>query len=166
MASIRQQGSTFDIRECRSTKRGPRQFILARFGGVLTPEVLEQAAALAQRPFDSRKLVAAARKRGIPVTPYRTHTAARLLLAELRAGHSLEPSLAALLKQALVTADEKPVPEHLSEAADWIGKSEAARGKALRGLLRAASRIARSRALPRPLPSEPFPRFSSTSAAS
>lgn len=165
MASIRQQGNAYEIRECRPTKRGPRQYTLARFTGVLTPAVLDQAAARAHRPFDARKLVARARSRGLAVSPHRTHAAARQLLAELRAGRTIEPSLVALLKQALAVMEEGPLPEHLADAADWIGQSEAARGKALRGLLRVASRVVRSRGPRRALPHEPFPRFSSGEAA-
>ena len=166
MASIRRQGNAYEIRECRTTERGPRQYTLARFSDVLTPEVLEQAAAAAHRPFDARKLVASARGRGIAVSPRRSHTAARQLLAELRAGRVLEPSLVGLLRHALAVMEETPLPEHLADAADWIGRSEAARGKALRGLLRAASRAVRSRAPQRPRPDAPFPRFSSGEAIS
>lgn len=166
MASIRRQGSAYEIRECRTTRSGPRQYALARFRDVLTPEVLERAAEAAQRPFDARKLIASARSRGIPVSLRRTHTAARQLLGELRAGHVLEPGLAALLKHALSMLEERPVPEHLVDAAEWIGRSEVARGKALRGLLRTASRVVRSRAPQRERSEEPFPRFSSAESAS
>lgn len=165
MASIRGQGSAYEIRECRSTERGPRQYTLARFTEVLTAEVLDEAAARAQRPFDAGKLVARARSRGISVSLQPTHAAARQLIAELRAGRALEPSFVGLLRQALAVADEQPVPEHLSDAVDWIGKSDAARGKALRGLLRAASRALRSRGPRRLPPDEPFPRFTSGEAA-
>lgn len=161
MASLRAQGRSYEIRECRSTERGPRQFVLARFRDVLTPEVLDQAEARARRPFDRARLVASARRRGIPVSPHRTDAAARRLLAELRAGGTVEPGLVALLREALGMLEAAPLPEHLDDAADWIGRSQAERGKALRGLLRTASRIARS-AGPRRAPDEPrFPRFRS-----
>lgn len=161
MASIRKQGNTFEIRECRSTGRGPRQFTLARFRDVLTPEALEEAAARAKRPFDAQGLAERAAARGIPVSRRRTHGAARQLLAELRGGRPLDPSLVSLLKQALAHQAERPLPEHLADAAEWLGRSEAARGKALRGLLRTASRILRSRGALPGLPDEPFPRFRS-----
>jgi len=166
LASIRQQGNAYEIRECRSTEKGPRQFALARFTGILTPEVLEEAAARAHRPFDVRELLASARRRGIPVSPHRTHTAARQLLAELRAGRPIEPSLVAQLRQALAMLDGGSLPEHLQDAADWMGRSESARGKALRGLLRAASRVIHSRGSRHALADEPFPRFSSGAAFS
>jgi hypothetical protein len=127
MASIRKQGNSYEIRECRSTARGPRQFTLARFEHVLTPEVLDEAAARAHRPFDRRKLVERARERGIAVTEQRRSSAARRLLADLRSGRPLDPSL--------------------------------------RGLLRTASRVLRSRGPLRERPPEPFPRFSSGEAS-
>ncbi len=161
MASIRKQRETCEIRECRSTERGPRQYVLARFKEVLTPEVLAQAAARAKCPFDATKLVASARARGIAVSSERRHAAARQLLGELRAGQPLEPSLATLLKEALAEIDERPIPDHLADAADWVGRSETSRGKALRGLLRAASRVVRSRGPRRAVREARFPRFSS-----
>jgi len=56
MASIRkihgkqEQGDRYEIRECRVTERGPRQFTLVSFRGVLTPEVLDEAEERARRP--------------------------------------------------------------------------------------------------------------------
>lgn len=166
MASIRQQsrkpGHQFEIRECRATERGPRQYTLARFRDILTPDVIEEAAARAQRPFDREQLIALAERKGIPVSRDTRSQAARRLLAELRAGQRLDPSLVRLLKEALALAEAAPLPEHLSEAADWLGESEAVRGRALRGLLRTASRVVQSRGAIRAWPEEPFPRFSST----
>jgi hypothetical protein len=162
MASIRKQRDICEIRECRSTERGPRQYVLARFKDVLTPEILAEAASRAQRPFHAEKLIASARARGVAVTSERRHAAARRLLGEMRAGRTPEPSLATLLKQALETVEERPLPAHLADAADWVGRSEASRGRALRGLLRAASRVVRSRGPRRSAPeARRFPRFSS-----
>lgn len=165
MASLRAQGQAYEIRECRSTERGPRQYVLARFRGVLTPEVLERAEARARRPFDRAKLVASAQRRGIPVSPHRTDAAARRLLAELRAGGSIEPGLVALLREALGMLEAERLPEHLEDAAEWVGRSQAERGKALRGLLRTASRIVRSTGARRELDERPFPRFHSRTDA-
>ena len=55
---------------------------------------------------------------------------------------------------------------HLVDAADWVGQPDTARGKSLRGLLRAASRTVRARGPLRMEPPEPFPRFSSVVATS
>jgi hypothetical protein len=161
MASIRRQGSRFEIRECRDTPEGPRQRTLARFDRILTPEVLDQAAARAQRSFDRKALVQRARQQGIPsVDTYRSDDARRLIAA-LREGRSLQPSVVGLLQEALAALDSRPLPPHLEDAAEWLGASEAARGKALRGLLRSASRALRSRGPLRTLEEPPFPRFSS-----
>jgi hypothetical protein len=161
MASIRRQGDAFEIRECLSTDRGPRQRPLVRFHGLLTPDILDAAAAVARRPFDREALLARARHRGIPVSLERQHADARRLLARLRAGEPLDPALVELLRRELELRAAEPVPAHLRAAAEWVGQSEAMRGKALRGLLRTASRVLRSRAPLREPPRSPFPRFSS-----
>jgi hypothetical protein len=160
MASIRRQGNRFEIRECRDTGDGPRQRILARFDRILTPEVLDRAQARAKRPFDRQALVERARQQGIPSFDLYRSDDARQLIASLREGQPLQPSLVGLLKQALASLDSRPLPPHLDDAAEWLGASEAERGRALRGLLRSASRAVRSRG-PLRTPEEPrFPRFS------
>lgn len=161
MASIRRQGRRYEIRECRSTPRGPRQFTLASFQRVLSPEALDAAERAAQRPFDRAALMTRARALGIPVTRRRRFPEARALLAELRRGASVDPRLVELLRSTLAPLPSEPVPEHLAEAADWIGQPEAERGRALRGLLRAADRVLRSRRALRERPKERFPRFTS-----
>lgn len=161
MASIRQQGDRFEIRECESSPIGPRQRALARFRRILTPEILDRAAALARRPFDREALVGRARARGIPVTELRHTNDARRLLSFLRRGGQVNPIVVELLREALASMESRAVPEHLEDAVDWLGQSESARGRALRGLLRTASRIARSRGPVLENPAERFPRFSS-----
>jgi hypothetical protein len=166
MASIRRQGNSFEIRECLSTDRGPRQRPLARFRRILTPEVLDQAEAAARRPFDRHALVAKAKRQGIPITAERRHPEARKLLAHLRSGRALDPTLVTLLRSALEPRASEPLPPHLDDVAEWLGQSEAVRGKALRGLLRTASRVLRSRGPLREPPVQAFPRFSSDEVVS
>ena len=161
MASIRRQGDSFEIRECLATDRGPRQRPLARFRRVLTPEVLDQAEAAARRPFDRYALVERARRKGIPITAERRHPEARKLLAHLRGGRPLDPTLVTLLRGALEPRASEPLPPHLEDAAEWVGQSEAVRGKALRGLLRTASRVLRSRGPLHEPPAPAFPRLNS-----
>jgi len=161
MASIRTQGDSNEIRECITTPRGPRQRTLVRFRGVLTPEILDRAALAATRPFDRQKLIARARARGIPLALARRDPAARSLLARLRGGTPIDPTLVTLLRDALEPLPAAPVPAHLADVADWIGRPEAARGKALRGLLRTAGRVLRSRGPLRTAEPERFPHFSS-----
>lgn len=159
MASIRRQGGRFEIRECISTERGPRQRTLARFDRILTPEALDEAAARARRPFDRQALVARAREHGVPVTEAYRSDDARRLVAALRHGRPLLPSVVGLLRDALDRLDSTTLPAHLEDAAEWLGASEADRGRALRGLLRAASRAMQSRAALRTPPHQPFPRL-------
>ena len=66
-----------------------------------------------------------------------------------------------LLREALAEVESNALPEHLDDAAEWLGASEGERGKALRGLLRAASRAVQSRGELRIPPKPLFPRFSS-----
>ena len=163
MASLRTQGSRTEIRECRSTPAGPRQFVLASFRGVLTPEVLDRAEEKARRPFDRERLIARARATGIPVTRRRRHPEARQLVRILQAGGVPSPAFVALLRALLEDLPAEPLPEHLLDAKDWVGQSDAERGKALRGLLRTADRIVQARGPLRARPRELFPRFSSDS---
>ena len=164
MASIRRQGAAFEIRECESSPVGPRQRPLARFRRILTAEVLDRAAIAARRPFDRRALIERARARGIPVAESRRSEAAARLLGQLRRNVSLDPVMVTLLREALAPLSDCPVPEHLEDVVDWVGQPETARGRSLRGLLRTASRVARSRGFQPPEPTERFPRFSSRRA--
>ena len=165
MASIRRQrslgGDRYEIRECLSTERGPRQHTLVTFSGALTPELLDAAEEKARRPFGREKLIERAREMGIPVTLRRRFPEARALLGRLQRGETLDPTLVELLRAALGSMRSEPVPSHLRDAAAWIGQSERERGKALRGLLRTADRILRSRGPLRTRPRDVFPRFSS-----
>ena len=161
MASIRRQGNRFEIRECHSTASGPRQRVLARFDRVLTPEVLDEAAARAQRPFERDAVVRRARQQGIPCAAFYRSSEARRLLAALREGRPLQPSLVGLLREALARRDSRPLPSHLDDAAEWLGATEAERGKTLRGLLRAAGRALQSRGPLRTAPRPRFPRLNS-----
>ena len=123
------------------------------------------AAAAARRPFDRDALIERARARGIAVTERPRSDAARRLLAELREGRTLDPTLVGLLRGALAGQTGRALPDHLVDPAEWLGHSEAARGRALRGLLRVASRVARSRGrraeAEAEAKAETFPRFDS-----
>lgn len=165
MASIRRQGRRYEIRECRSTPRGPRQYVLASFTGVLTPEILDAAEQAAQRPFDRERLVARARGLGAGVSRRRRNRAARALLASLQRGAPLDPRLVTLLREALEPLPAAPLPEHLEEASEWLGQPEADRGRALRGLLRTADRIREARGALRARDERRYPRFHSEAGA-
>jgi len=161
MAAIRRLGERCEIRECLRTERGPRQHTLVSFRGPLTPEVLDAAEAEARRPLRREQLVERARTLGIPVVEQRHFPEARALIAQLQRGVVLDPSLVTLLRSALEPLEAEPIPPHLVDAAEWVGRSERERGRALRGLTRTADLIARSRGPLRERPREVFPRFSS-----
>ena len=161
MASIRRQGDRYEIRECVGTEKGPRQRTLASFRRVLTPEVLDRAEAVAVRPFEREEVLARARALGLPTSRRRRFPEARALLARLQRGARLDPTLVTLLRRSLDPLEAAPLPAHLEDAAAWIGQPEHERGRALRGLVRAADRIVGSRGPLRLRPTESFPRFRS-----
>jgi hypothetical protein len=162
---VRRAGDRIEIRESRSTPKGPRSRQLARFAGALTPAVLASAAARATRPFDAKALTRRARSMGIPVETRAPETEARALLARLGRGDAIDPVMAGLLRRALEGVASAAVPEHLAEVAEWIGVPAAVRGAALRDLLDTFGRIAASRPIRRTRPQAVFPRFSSARTA-
>lgn len=170
MASIRKQGDVFEIRECVPTASGPRQRALSRFRKILTQADLDRAKAVARQPFDRADLVKRAHAQGIPVAETLRNDDARRLLASLRDGNIVEPMLAKLLIESLsefqfpppaAGVDDAALPGHLESVLEWVGRPESTRGRALRGLLRTASRVVRSRPAVREQIEEAFPRFSS-----
>jgi len=162
---VKRSRDRIEIRESRSTPRGPRSRRLATFSGALTPAVLARAADRAARPFDARALVRRAAALGIPVEARAPETEARALLGRLARADTIDPVMAGLLVRALDGLGTAPVPEHLAEVSEWLGAPPAARGAALRDLLDAFGRIAASHPPRRSRPREIFPRFSSAETA-
>ncbi len=158
---VRRSPTRVEIRESRSTARGPRSRVLASFPEALTRDVLDRAAARATRPFDAATIVRRARALGIPVLERSREPEARALLSRLRRGDPLDPVLAASLKRALERLPEMPIPESLAEVSEWVGASAAERGAALRELLDVYGRIVHSRPPRRRRERPRFPRFSS-----
>ena len=158
---VRRSPTRFEIRESRSTPRGPRSRVLSSFLETLTRDVLDRAAARAARPFDAATLVRRARTLGIPVLERSREPEARALLSRLRRHDPLDPVLAASLRRALARLPEAPVPESLAEVSEWVGASSAERGAALRQLLDLYGRIVGSRPPRRRRERARFPRFSS-----
>ena len=155
------KGGRAEVREARSTPRGPRSQTLVSFRGALRPEHLDRAEAAARRPFDRDALVRRARELGLAVERSPADAAARDLLASLRRAAPLDPSLAALLRARLAALPARPLPDDLADVAEWIGTSELERGRALRDLLRLYGAIARSRDPVREAPAPRVPRFAS-----
>lgn len=154
----RKSGRT-EIREARSTGRGPRSYTLASFRGVLTAEHLDRAASAARRPFDRAAIVARAIALEIPVARASADACAHELVAKLRAGASLDPQLVTVLREQLAELDQAPIPDDLADVVEWLGASEHERGRALRDVLRLYDTIARSRDPVREPESARFPRF-------
>jgi hypothetical protein len=158
---VRRSTTRLEIRESRSTPKGPRSRVLASFPEPLTPDVLGRAAAQATRPLDAAALVRRARALGILVVERSREPEARALLSRLRRGDPLDPVLAASLRAALARLPEEPLPEALEDVSEWVGASTAERGAALRELLDLYGRIAQSRPARRRPRRARFPRFSS-----
>lgn len=162
---VKRAGDRVEIRESRSTPRGPRSRQLASFVGALTPGVLAEASARAAGRFDPAALERRARVMGIPVAARAPEKEARALLRRLRRGDPIDPVMAGLIVRTLDDVATRPVPESLEEVREWIGASPAQRGAALRDLLDTFGRIAVSRPPRRTRPRERFPRFSSEEKA-
>ncbi|MFK7896564.1 MAG: hypothetical protein AB8G23_12050 [Myxococcota bacterium] len=158
-------GGSVEIRESRSTPRGPRSRQLARFAGALTPAVLARAAASASRPFNEEALLRRAEALGIPTPTKAPEREVRALLARLRRGDPVDPAMVGLLRRALDGLEAANIPEPLEEVAEWVGATPAERGEALRQLLDTFGRIASSRPPRRARESAFFPRFSSVKSA-
>jgi hypothetical protein len=126
----------FEIRESRSTPKGPRSRTLVTFGE-LTDEVIEKAQGKSEKPPSSEQLRSMARRVGAPVAQAPVDRAARELIAELAWGKGLAPRLQRLLVGAL--GDDAPEPPPLSDAArsaaEWIAATPEQRGKTLEDLL-------------------------------
>ncbi len=148
-----------EIREARSTPKGPRSRTLASFTGALTELHLDRAEAAATRAFDRQALRARAAKLGIPVARSSADAAAHALIARLRRGAPLDPRLAGVLGERLALREAAPVPDELEDVVEWIGASDAERGRALRDVLRLSDTIVRSRGAVREREARRFPRF-------
>jgi hypothetical protein len=146
------RGGQIEIRESRSTPRGPRSRTLASFRGPLTEAQLDRAEVAASARFDRRALIEKARTLGIRCIPDRADAAARELMAGLRRGAPLDPILTTVLRQQLDAVARTPVPDDLVDVIEWIGASEVVRARALRDVLRLYDTIARSRD---PVPMQP-----------
>jgi hypothetical protein len=143
---VARKGRRYEARESVSTAAGPRARTLATFTE-LDDDVLAQVRERATTPVDDTALLRSARKAGATVTVGQSDAdrAARTLLAELNAGRTPSPILAAALEDVLGTVREtrrrRALPDPVRAAMAWAGSSLAERGEALRDLLLLADRI-------------------------
>jgi hypothetical protein len=125
----------FEIRESRSTPKGPRSRTLATFKE-LSDEVIAKAREKAAKPPDPKDLRDAARRVGATVASEPIDHAARELIAELGKGRELDPSLRRMLVDLLA---EHPKPRSAGDAvhsvAEWVSATPEERGRALVDLL-------------------------------
>jgi hypothetical protein len=126
----------FEIRESRSTPKGPRSRTLVSFSS-LTDEVIEKARKRAAKPPSREQLRSAARRVGAPVARSPADQAARELIAELGKGGGPEPKLRRLLAAKLADDPRETIaPSDPTRAvAEWMAATPGERGKALVDLL-------------------------------
>ncbi|HEY5976677.1 MAG TPA: hypothetical protein VIT85_02375 [Solirubrobacterales bacterium] len=152
----------FEVRESRSTPKGPRARTLASFRE-LDEETVAAVQARAVKPPTYEELREAALKVGAPVASPPADKAARQLIAALAEGHPLDPTLRDLVIDLLGNGGRQSGSAKLSDsarsAAAWIDTTPKERGRALFDLLLLAdaipARMQRSEA-------PDFPRLDST----
>jgi hypothetical protein len=157
----------FEVRESRSTDKGPRSRTLASFRQ-LDDEVVRKVRERAAKPPEPEELRQAAIRAGAPLSVEPADRAAGELLRLLATGKSVDPKLRTLLLDALEREERRAggsrkrsraaVSDAARAASQWIGASLELRGEALGELLGLADA----------LPFEPrseeldFPRLRST----
>lgn len=156
---VSRQDGRHEIRESVSTPRGPRSRTLATFRR-LTDEVLDHAESRALTRFDRDAVRQRAEARRVPVDPPNTVLAVRRILEDLIHDRPLPAGLVGALRQELDRHGPVDLPDTFAPATEWLGVSAAARGDALRDLLRMTDRLPMRK---RPDPPT-FPRIRSASA--
>jgi hypothetical protein len=156
MAYVIPRDRGWELRQSHATEDGPRSRTLASFR-VLDAAAIERATERARPALSPAEIVRAARRAGAPVALDEATTAGQRLLAELAAGRGpaagIRRALAAALGLGELSAAERA-------AVEWIGRSEAERGAALRDLLLLADAVPPRTGSDRPLP----PRIASGAA--
>jgi hypothetical protein len=152
----------FEVRESRSTPKGPRSQTLASFSE-LTDAVIEKAREKAVKPPGAEELRRAARRAGAPVARPPIEQAARELIAELAKGRRLDPTLRQILLELLQRgyredAEPSPANEAARSVAIWMAATPEERGRALVDLLLLADALPSSGRRGKPLR---FPRLDS-----
>jgi hypothetical protein len=141
---------SWEIRESRSTRAGPRSRTLATFR-TLTPEVVELARKRSAKGLGAGELRSTALRAGAPVATSASDRAARELLAELSGGEAPRPPL----RRALIAAlggDPTGLSENARAASRWVGATPRERADTLRDLLLLADRLPPGRSRGRRFP--------------
>jgi hypothetical protein len=129
----------FEVRESRSTPKGPRSRTLVTFRE-LDDGVIEKARAKAAKPPSAEELRNAAKRAGAMIAPEPIDRAARELISELGKGRWLDPTLRHLLidllrREAASEPEPAPVSDAQRSVAEWMASTPLERGKALVDLL-------------------------------
>ncbi len=146
----------FEIRESRSSPKGPRSSTLATFRE-LNDEVIARARARAAKPPDAEQLRDAARRAGARVAPAPIDRAARALITELGKGQVLDSGLRRMLVE-LLAEDAKPrsAGDALHSVAEWMSATPSERGGALVELLLLADALPHGGRVGKPLEFPPL----------
>jgi hypothetical protein len=123
----------WEVRESRTTPKGPRSRTLATFRR-LTPEVVEHAASRSRGVLTAAQLRDLATRAGAPVEESAADAAAATLLGELERGRPPSAARRRMLLAALANARE-PASDAELAVAPWLAASAEERGEALRDLL-------------------------------
>jgi hypothetical protein len=149
----------FEVRESRSTPKGPRSRTLATFRE-LDDEVIERVRERAAKPPSAKDLRRAALRSGATVAPDPADRAARELIAELGRGNRPNPNLRHMLLGLLCGDGGNGVPPATAGGlAEWMASTPRERGKTLIDLLLLADALPHSGRRGKPLE---FPRLDST----
>ncbi len=130
---VKGKGRLWEIRESRSTARGPRSRTLATFDE-LSPDVVERALQRANSRTDAEQIERAARRAGAPVALPKVDRAARDLLAELARGARPRGVIVRLVVE-LTGGAHADVSDAARAAAPWAATSLAERAAAIKDLL-------------------------------
>lgn len=136
---VPRKNGTWEIRETRSTRTGPRSTTLATFRE-LDRNLIEHARKRAEKPIDERELRRAALRSGAPLAKPAVDDAASRLLRELSQGHVPRRGLRRLLAE-VVDQDEAGLSDAARAAQGWIASTPEERGKTLKDLLLLADAI-------------------------
>ncbi|HET9185557.1 MAG TPA: hypothetical protein VFN82_05380 [Solirubrobacterales bacterium] len=138
----------FEVRESRSTAKGPRSRTLASFTE-LTEDVIAKVRERAENPPAPAALRALAAKAGAPVPGPEVDEAARRLIRLLAEGKRPSAMLRKLLLDVGENEHRGDLPAHgeagvshaARSAAEWIGVGPEERAKTLRDLLELADAL-------------------------
>lgn len=146
----------FEIRESRSTPKGPRSRTLATFRE-LSDEVIEKARATAAKPPTADELRSSARRVGAAVARDPGDQAARELIAELGKGNEPDPGLCRMLLDLLADAAKpRSSGDARHSVAEWMVATPEERGRALLDLLLLADALPHGARLGKPLEFPPL----------